>query len=160
MPQLHRHAFNAHQSSCNNVIKDKTCQLSNSLWTGNQPELPSGQLISLFQDPTNCSFDHFCAIFQLMTSPGIHVNNVPIVADSMHIEVGVGFPCLDCAFLTSRKAERLFMMHQCMTDDPLLLWRHLNLTETIGSSRAQLYLVSDWLRYFAAIMDWIHRFQA
>ena len=91
---------------CDNVIRDKTWQLSNSLWTGNQPELPSGQLINFSQDPTNCCFDYRCPIFQLMASPGIHVNNVPIVADSMHIEVGVGFSCLDCSFLTSCKAER------------------------------------------------------
>lgn len=91
---------------CKNVIKDKTCQLSNSLWTGNQSERPSGQLIHSFQDPTNCCFDHFCAIFRLMTSPGIHVNKVPTVVGSMHIEVGVGCPCLDCAFLTWCKAGR------------------------------------------------------
>lgn len=65
-----------------------------------------GQLINLFQDPTNCCFDRFCTIFRHRTSPGMHVNNVPIVADSMHIEVGVGVPCLDCALLTSCKAER------------------------------------------------------
>lgn len=54
----------------------------------------------LSQDPTNCCFDHFCPIFQLMTRPGIPVNNVPIVANSTHIEVGVGLCISSC------KAER------------------------------------------------------
>lgn len=44
-----------------------------------------------------------CAVFIefIMTRRGIHAHNVPIVAYSLHIEVGVGFPCLHCAFLTS-----------------------------------------------------------
>lgn len=103
------------------VIFKDTCQLSNSLWSGSQPELPTRQLINWSQDPTDWCFDHFCAIFRLMTSSPIRLNNVPIVVDSMHIEVGVGFPCLDCALLTSCKAcswetsSRLFIMYQRMT---------------------------------------------
>lgn len=51
----------------------------------------------------------------IMTKLGIHEDKVPIVAYSLHIEVGVGFPCLDCAFLTSCEAcswetsSKLFM---------------------------------------------------
>lgn len=63
-----------------------------------------------------------CAVFIefIITRLGIHEHNVPIVAYSLHIEVGVGFPCSDCALLTSCKAcswatsSKLFMMHQRM----------------------------------------------
>lgn len=44
-------------------MKDERCQLSNSLWTAKQPELPSGQQTKLSQDPANCCFDHFNANF-------------------------------------------------------------------------------------------------
>lgn len=92
-----------------------------------------------------------------MTNPGIHVNNVPIVADGVHIEVGVGFPCWDCAFLTSWKAERP------PADEPTthwVYWRPTNLTQTVGSSPPELYLVSDRMLYFAASLDWITISQA
>lgn len=40
----------------------------------------------------------------IMIRLGIHEHNVSIVAYGLHMEVGVGFPCWDCAHLTSYKA--------------------------------------------------------
>lgn len=40
----------------------------------------------------------------IMTSLCLVEDNDPIVAYSLHIQVGVGFPCLDRALLTSCKA--------------------------------------------------------
>lgn len=92
MPQLHRRLFNARQSGC----------ISLTRLVGDEAVKPAALPSQLIHsDPTNCCSDHFCAILRSTTSPGIHVNNVPIVADGVHVEVGVGFPCLDCAFLTS-----------------------------------------------------------
>lgn len=92
MPQLHRRLFNAHRSGC--ILLTRLM--------GDEAVKPARAAVTADSfDPTNCCSDHFCAIFRSTTSPGIHVNNVPIVADGVHVEVGVGFPCLDCAFLTS-----------------------------------------------------------
>lgn len=101
-----------------------------------------------------------------MTSPGIHVNNVPIVADSVHIEVGVGFPCLDRAFLTScqgcsgEASSRRFMMYQRRTAH----WFHwrptTNLTKTRESNGPDTSIESDLLVFFTASQDWCNSSQA
>lgn len=136
----------------NRIIKDGTRQLSKSLWFGIQPELPDGRLINFSRDPTNCRFDHFGAIFRFMTSPGIHVNNVPIVADSGSLRWE----------LDSRVWIVHFWLHvRAAADSPLVsLGAHHKSDKDSGSGGPDTAIESDLLVFFTASQDCCNSSQA
>lgn len=146
---------------CNNVIKDKTCQLSNSLWTGNQPELPSGQLINLSQDPTNCCFDHFLRHFSTYDKSWNPCKQCPDCSRQActlrwELDSRVGIVHF---WLHVRLRDLKQTLHDVPTceDPPGSLEAHKS-DGTIGNSRPEL--VSDWLLSFSASLDWSNSSQA
>lgn len=61
-----------------------------------------------------------CAVFIefIMARLGIHEHNVPIVAYSLHIEVGVGFPMFGLCTSDSMQALQLRDLKQTLYDVP------------------------------------------